>query len=148
MMTQTTNTGCDLLTEVATPAGVTAGPWRTDASGHLIRTLSDGRTQFGNGDIATQCRHCTVPTSAGQDACSFCQSYTPPETVAQYIDVAVNKVDLIRHDLNEILRELPESAPLFAVADIVVALGHLRRAAVALDRATDSLESDAQAVRR
>lgn len=146
MMTQPPNTDYDLLADVATPDGVTAGPWRTDASGHLIRTLSDGRVQFGNGDIAAQCRHCTVPTAAGQDACSFCQSYTPPETVAQRIDVAVNKVDLLHHDLNEILRELPESAPLFAVADIVVALGHLRRAAVALDRATDALETDSQAV--
>ena len=148
MMTQPPNTDCDLLAEVAAPDGITAGPWRTDASGHLIRTLSDGRVQRGNGEIAAQCRHCTVPTSAGQDACSFCQSYTPPETVAQRIDVAVNKVDLLRHDLNEILRELPESAPLFAVADIVVALGHLRRAAVALDKATDALEADAKAVTR
>lgn len=148
MTLQPPNTDYDLLAEVATPAGVTAGPWRTDANGHLVRALSDGRTQRGNGEIATQCRHCTVPTSAGQDACSFCQSYSPPETVAQRIDVAVNKVDLLRHDLNEILRELPESPPLFAVADIVVALGHLRRAAVALDRATDALESDAKAVTR
>ncbi|ANE82242.1 hypothetical protein A7U43_25970 [Mycobacterium adipatum] len=92
------------------------------------------------------CKHCTVPVTADQTVCGFCASYTPPETVAQRIDVAVNKVDLLRHDLNEILRELPESAPLFAVADIVVALGHLRRAAVALDRATDALETDSQAV--
>ncbi len=148
MTLQPPNTDCALLAEVATPDGVTAGPWLTDASGHLIRTLSDGRIQRGNGDIAPQCRHCTVPTPAGQDACNFCQSYTPPETVAQRIDVAVNKVDLLRHDLNEILRDLPESAPLFAVADIVVALGHLRRAAVALDRATDALEVDAKAVTR
>lgn len=148
MMTQPPNTDCDLLAEVATPDGIAAGPWRTDASGHLIRTLSDGRVQRGNGEIAAQCRHCTVPTSAGQDVCNFCQSYTAPETVAQRIDVAVNKVDLLRHDLNEILCELPESAPLFAVADIVVALGHLRRAAVALDKATDTLEADAKAVTR
>lgn len=148
MTLQPTNLDCDLLAAIAPPDGVTAGPWRTDASGHLIRTLSDGRTQFGNGDIATQCRHCTVPISGAQEVCNFCQSYTPPETVAQRIDVAVNKVDLLRHDLNEILRELPESAPLFAVADIVVALGHLRRSAVALDRATDALEADAKAVTR
>lgn len=148
MTLQPTNPDCDLLASIPAPAGVTAGPWRTDASGHLVRDLSDGRVQRGSGDIAAQCRHCTVQTSAGQDACSFCQSYTPPETVAQRIDVAVNKVDLLRHDLNEILRELPESAPLFAVADIVVALGHLRRAAVALDKATDALEADAKAVTR
>lgn len=96
----------------------------------------------------TKCKHCTVQKTADQDVCSFCASYSPPETVAQHIDIAVNKVDLLRHDLNEILRELPESAPLFAVADIVVALGHLRRSAVALDRATDALESDAQVVTR
>lgn len=148
MTLQPTNLDCDLLAAIATPDGLTAGPWRTDASGHLIRTLSDGRVQRGNGDIAAQCRHCTVPTPAGQDVCAFCQSYTAPENVAQRIDVAVNKVDLLRHDLNEILRELPESAPLFAVADIVVALGHLRRSAVALDRATDALEADAEVVQR
>lgn len=97
--------------------------------------------------VQTSCTSCTVPIQAG-DTCAFCASYIPPETVAQRIDVAVNKVDILRHDLNEILRELPDSAPLFAVADIVVALGHLRRSAVALDKATDTLEADAQAVKR
>lgn len=94
-----------------------------------------------------QCRHCTVPVESG-DTCTFCASYVPPETPAQQLDVAVNKVDLLRHDVNEILRELPANAPLMAVVDVVTALGHLRRAAVALDRATDALEADAKAVRR
>ncbi|AHC28019.1 MULTISPECIES: hypothetical protein [Mycobacteriaceae] len=52
MMTQSTNTDHDLLAEVSTPDGVTAGPWRTDSQGHLERDLSDGRIQRGNGDIA------------------------------------------------------------------------------------------------
>lgn len=92
-----------------------------------------------------ECLHCTVPTGGG-DVCAFCATYTPPESPAQRLDVAVNRVDLLRHDINDVLRDLPETAPLFAVADVVTALGHLRRAAVALDRANDTLESDAQAV--
>lgn len=97
--------------------------------------------------IQTLCKHCTVPVDTG-DTCSFCASYTPPETAAQRLDVAVNRVDLIRHDLNEILRELPTDAPLFAVADLVTALGHLRQGAIAIDKASDRLEADAAAVAR
>lgn len=97
--------------------------------------------------ITGACKHCTVPT-AGSDVCAFCATYTPPESPAQRIDVAVNRVDLLRHDINDVLRDLPDTAPLFAVADVVTALGHLRRAAVALDRANDALEADAGAVKR
>ncbi|CAJ1578991.1 hypothetical protein [[Mycobacterium] wendilense] len=94
----------------------------------------------------TQCRHCTVPTE-GADTCSFCASYAPPETVAQRLDVAVNRIDLLRTDINEVLRQLPAEAPLFAVTDVVVALNHLRRASDALDKASTALEVD-QAVTR
>lgn len=99
-------------------------------------------------DLRSQCVHCTVPVTDGSTVCAFCACYTAPATPAQQLDVAVNKVDLLRHDVNEILRELPANAPLMAVVDVVTALGHLRRAAVALDRATDALEADAKAVRR
>lgn len=95
-----------------------------------------------------KCKHCTVPTTTDQDVCAFCQSYTPPETIAQRLDVAVNKVDLLRHDLNEALRGLPADAPLMGVVDLVTALGHLKRAAVALDKANDALEADTKAVTR
>ncbi len=104
-------------------------------------------TQPTNGDISTQCRHCTVPTN-GSEVCAFCATYSPPETAAQRLDVAVNRIDLLRHDLNEILREVPDTAPLFAVSDVVTALGHLRQAAVTLDRATDAMEADAKAALR
>ncbi|MDZ7884751.1 MAG: hypothetical protein U5N53_18520 [Mycobacterium sp.] len=97
--------------------------------------------------LITECTSCTVPTVGGE-LCSFCQTYTAPETIPQKIDVTVNKVDLLRPDLNEVLRELPADAPLMAVVDLVTALGHLKRAAVALDRANDALEVDAQAVTR
>ncbi|MCV7159366.1 hypothetical protein H7J55_18015 [Mycolicibacterium brisbanense] len=93
-----------------------------------------------------QCKHCTVPTDGG-DTCSFCATYTPPATVSQRLDVLVNRLDLLRHDGNEILRELPTDAPLFAVADLVTALGHLRQGAIAIDKASDRLEADAQAVK-
>ena len=94
----------------------------------------------------TQCRHCTVPTG-DSDTCSFCATYVPPESPAQRLDVAVNRVDLLRHDINAVIQDLPTDAPLFAVADVVTALGHLRQAAVLLDRANDVLEADAKAVR-
>lgn len=95
-----------------------------------------------------QCRYCTVPVDDGSNTCAFCASYTPPATVAQKIDTLVNRVDIIRSDGNEILRALPADAPLFAVADLVSALCHLRQAAVLLDRANDVLEADAAEVRR
>lgn len=105
------------------------------------------------GDLQTMmtqtaaCKHCTVPTS-GTDTCSFCATYVPPESPAQRLDVAVNRVDLLRSDINAVVQELPTDAPLFAVADVVTALGHLRQAAVLLDRANDILEADAKAVKR
>lgn len=61
--------------------------------------------------VQMQCKHCTVPTDGG-DTCSFCATYTPPETAAQRLDVLVNKIDLVRHDLNGELRGLPSDAPL------------------------------------
>ncbi|WP_421876783.1 hypothetical protein [Mycolicibacterium wolinskyi] len=96
------------------------------------------------------CRHCTVPLNDPARAsqpetdgvCTFCADYTPPETTAQRLDILVNKVDLLRHDLNKELQGLPTTAPLMAVVDLVTALGHLREAAVLLDKATDQLEAD------
>lgn len=88
----------------------------------------------------TQCRHCTVPVVGG-NVCTFCDSYVPPETAAQRLDVAVNRIDLLRADINRALLEVSSTAPLMAVVDVVTALGHLRQAAVALDRATDQLEA-------
>lgn len=96
--------------------------------------------------VSHECRHCTVRVDSG-DVCSFCQTYTPPTTAAHQFDVLVNRIDIIRHDGNEILQQLPPSAPLFAVVDIVAALSHLRLAAIALDKATNTLEA-AEAVNR
>ena len=44
----------DLLAPVPVPAGVTAGLWRVDELGHLVRDLSDGRVQAGHGGIVGQ----------------------------------------------------------------------------------------------
>lgn len=60
--------------------------------------------------------------------------------VSRRLDTSVNLIDLVRHDLNEIFRGLPGDAPLFAVSDLVASLGHLRQAAVLIDRAADQLE--------
>lgn len=82
----------------------------------------------------TQCRHCTVPTD-GTDVCSYCANYTPPATVAQRLDVAVNRVHLLRHDLNNEVEALSTDAPLFSVTDLVAALRHLLTAARLIDQA-------------
>ncbi|OBK12968.1 hypothetical protein A5637_20660 [Mycolicibacterium fortuitum] len=66
----------------------------------------------------------------------------PTQTdIALALDQAVNMVDLIRGDLNKVFPTISESAPLFAVVDILTALGHLRHAAVAIDKAADAIEA-------
>ncbi|WP_231646366.1 hypothetical protein [Mycolicibacterium mengxianglii] len=87
-----------------------------------------------------ECKSCTVPTG-GADVCSFCATYSPPETVAQQLDILVNKIDLIRADGNKVLRSLPREVGLFQVVDLVTALGHLRQATVLVDRVADALET-------
>lgn len=88
----------------------------------------------------TECKKCTVPAESG-DTCNFCRSYVPPANdVALVCDQSVNMVDVVRHDLNDLLQTLPRTAPLFSCLDIVTALGHLRQAAVLIDRAADALE--------
>ncbi|MGE0219661.1 hypothetical protein [Mycolicibacterium sp.] len=124
----------------------------SDAAGAGTPTASEPTNQLEaeKGKFMTtisECRHCTMPT-AGAAVCPFCATYTPPESPAQRLDVAVNRVDLLRHDINSVLQELPADVPLFAVADIVTALGHLRQAAVLIDRANDVLEAAAAEVKR
>lgn len=97
-------------------------------------------------DQRAQCRSCTVPIDTG-DICAFCQSYTPPETVPQQLDVAVNRIDLLRVDLNKILDSLPPDAPLFGCGDLTIGICHLKRASVAIDRASDQLEAAAAEVK-
>lgn len=71
---------------------------------------------------------------------------------AQAIDTALgldriaNLIELARGDSNAILQVLPTDAPLFAVVDLVTALGHLRQAAVLVDRTAEQLGT--QAARR
>lgn len=95
----------------------------------------------------TQCIHCTVPVETG-DTCQFCATYTPPESPAQQLDVAVNRLDILRADLNKVLDSLPSDAPLFACADLTTGICHLKRASEKINRAAEVLEADAQAVKR
>lgn len=67
----------------------------------------------------------------------------PQTDIALVCDQSVNMVDVVRHDLNALLQTLPRTAPLFACLDVVTALGHLRQAAVLIDRAADVLEIEA-----
>lgn len=70
------------------------------------------------------------------------------QSTAQRLDDAVNRIDLVRADINAVIRDMPEDSPMFVIVDIVNALWNLRNASVVLDKATDTLESDAEAVAR
>lgn len=70
----------------------------------------------------------------------------PPPDIALTLDQAVNMITLVRNDLNKVFPTIAESAPLFAVVDILTALGHLRHAAAAIDKAADAIEADVKAV--
>lgn len=94
------------------------------------------------------CRHCTVPVDDGGDTCDFCSSYVPPESASQQLDIVVNRIDILRHDLNEVLNSLPADAPLFGCADLVVSICHLKRASEMVGRAAAQLEADAEVVQR
>lgn len=70
------------------------------------------------------------------------------QSTAQRLDDAVNRIDLVRADINAVIRDMPEDSPMWVIVDIVNALWNLRNASVVLDKATDALESDAEAVAR
>ena len=82
----------------------------------------------------------TVPTTT--------PSVVPVVSTALVLDQAVNMIDLVRNDLNKVFPAVAETAPLFAVVDVLAALGHLRHAVVAIDKAADAIEADTQAVAR
>lgn len=104
-----------------------------------------------NVQLSGVCRHCTVRIESG-NSCDFCRTYVPPANTQQRLDDAINRIDLVRADLNTVIRELPGDAPMFAIVDIVNALWNLRNASVLLDKANATLEAadhaDALAVTR
>lgn len=59
----------------------------------------------------------------------------------QALDDAVNRIDLIRADINTVIRDLAEDTPMFAIVDVVNALWNLRNASVLIDKANDTLEA-------
>ena len=61
---------------------------------------------------------------------------------------AMARTDCIRSAINAVIRQLPDDTPMFAIVDIVNALWNLRNASVLLDKAIDTLKSDAGAVLR
>ncbi|QFS89500.1 hypothetical protein FIV07_02015 [Mycobacterium sp. THAF192] len=68
----------------------------------------------------------------------------PPSVLSQQallLDTISNLIDLARADGNRVLRELPRTAPLFGIVDLVTALGHLRQAAVLIDKAADTFDA-------
>ncbi len=69
-------------------------------------------------------------------------------TQVERLSDAVTRIDLTRAHINAVIRDLPDDSPMFVIVDIVNALWNLRNAAVLLDKATDALEADAQAVQR
>ncbi|MEX3644329.1 hypothetical protein [Mycolicibacterium porcinum] len=66
--------------------------------------------------------------------------------IALMLDTTVNMADLARGDLSRLMPQLPERTSLWVHVDLVRAIGHLRQAAVLLDKATDQL--DVQVVQR
>lgn len=68
--------------------------------------------------------------------------------VSLRLDTAANLIELARGDANTALRAVPADAPLFAVVDLVAALGHLRQAARLIDRAGVAIDRSSEAVTR
>ncbi|MCX2712038.1 hypothetical protein [Mycolicibacterium sp. J2] len=78
----------------------------------------------------------TLSPIPGDSSVTAVTSVTP-----RRLDDSVNRVDVIRADLNTVLHELAsDNAPMFVVVDVVNALYHLRAAAVLIDQANDRLE--------
>ena len=71
-----------------------------------------------------------------------------PAGLVRRLEDVVSRIDLARTDINAVIRELPDESPMFAIVDIVNALWNLRNAAVLLDKATGTIESDTEAVQR
>lgn len=64
------------------------------------------------------------------------------------LDDVTNRIDLLRADVNAVIRDLPDDTPMFAIVDIVNALWNLRNASVLIDKATDTLEASARSEAR
>ncbi|WP_217157572.1 hypothetical protein [[Mycobacterium] fortunisiensis] len=64
----------------------------------------------------------------------------PEPSAPQLLDDATSKIDTLRVEVNTMLRGLPEDSPLMAAVDVVTALGYLKLAVVALDKAADQLD--------
>lgn len=71
-----------------------------------------------------------------------------PPTIPQRLSQSTECIDTVRRFVNEIVRDLPDDAPMFPIVDIVNALWNLRNASVLLDKAADTLEADTPAVTR
>lgn len=58
------------------------------------------------------------------------------------LDRAARLIDLSRHDVNAVMRELPERSSLWLHVDLVRALGHLREAVVLINKCADEIEGE------
>ena len=100
----------------------------------------------------SQCKHCTVPTD-GSDLCSFCATYdgpaitdsslTGPGMTATPADGllagAHTHARQAAEDLQDVLAELDDNAPLLAVVDAVAARAHLVAAQRLIDKAAERI---------
>ncbi|MDN4520717.1 hypothetical protein QYF68_23290 [Mycolicibacterium austroafricanum] len=96
----------------------------------------DSATRACCGGIGTHTRECRALTS-------LLNGEVKSADIALRLDSAVNLIDLARADGNKVLQDLPRDTGLFQVVDMVAALGHLRQAAVLIDKVADALESEA-----
>ncbi|MCV7287279.1 hypothetical protein H7J87_18315 [Mycolicibacterium wolinskyi] len=64
-----------------------------------------------------------------------------PTDLALQLDRATNLADLARGDLSRAMHALPANSSLWLHVDIVRAIGHLRAAAVLVDKIADQLDT-------
>jgi hypothetical protein len=81
-----------------------------------------------------------VQEVAHEDALRAVRLLVLADPSSRSLDRAADLIDLVRRDLNTVMRELPEHSSLWAHVDLVRALCHLHQAAVLIDKAADQLD--------
>ncbi len=66
-------------------------------------------------------------------------THPDPAEIESVLAGVVAGIDQIRCDLDTAAKAMPDTAPLFSVVDLIVAIGHLRQAARRVERSTRAL---------
>lgn len=112
-------------------------------------------------DHGVPCRLCTVPTTDGAALCTFCRDYAgdPVDSLTRgccggvgghaggcassALESAAAETVEIRADVAAAMRALSKDSPLWAAVDLVQAMGHLREARRAIERALLTIAAEA-----